>query len=118
MFDPAQRPRTLILPPLPYALALLGGWWLDRRYLPLPLDLGAIGLLLAGLLSTLGLALMTWTLITFLRHHTTVNPYRAASTLCTGGPFRFSRNPIYLGDWLILAGMALWKHWLYKLGMS
>jgi len=30
-----------------------------------------------------------------------------ASALCTSGPFRFSRNPIYLGDWLILVGVSL-----------
>ena len=44
---------------------------------------------------------------TFARHRTTVNPYSGASTLCTRGPFRFSRNPIYLGDWFLLAGVSL-----------
>ncbi|MDO9468589.1 MAG: isoprenylcysteine carboxylmethyltransferase family protein, partial [Thiobacillus sp.] len=43
----------------------------------------------------------------FWRHRTTVNPYMAASSLCTGGPFRFSRNPIYVGDWFILVGVSL-----------
>lgn len=40
------------------------------------------------------------------RHRTTVNPFGASSALCTDGPFRFSRNPIYLGDWLVLLGSA------------
>jgi len=51
--------------------------------------------------------LFGWTLWTFARHRTTVNPYGGASALCTGGPFHFSRNPIYLGDWFILAGVSL-----------
>lgn len=103
----AQRPATLILPPAPYAAALLGGWWLDRNVQALPLDWGAATQPLAWLLVGIGLALFGWTLATFWRHRTTVNPYKAASSLCTGGPFRFSRNPIYVGDWFILAGVSL-----------
>lgn len=107
MTELAHRPRTLILPPAPYAAAMLGGWWLDRRVHALPLDLGVLTRPLGWLLLGLGLALFIWTLVTFRRHRTTVNPYQAASTLCTQGPFRFSRNPIYVGDWFILAGVSL-----------
>lgn len=102
-----RRPRTLILPPVPYAAALLGGWWLDRHQLELPLDLGAATHLLGWLAVGVGLVLFAWTLWTFVRHRTTVNPYGAATALCTSGPFRFSRNPIYLGDWFILFGVSL-----------
>lgn len=103
----AIRPRTLILPPAPYAAAMLGGWWLDRNVLPLSLNWGEATEPFGWLLVGVGLALFVATLITFWRHHTTVNPYKAASELCTSGPFRFSRNPIYLGDWFILAGVTL-----------
>jgi len=108
----ATRPRTWILPPLPYALALALGWWLDRNFLSLPWDWGASGRALAGLLIGLALALIGWTTRTFWRHRTTVNPYKGASVLCTRGPFRFSRNPIYLADWvLLLAGCLLLHTW-------
>lgn len=107
MTELAHRPRTLILPPAPYAAAILGGWWLDRRVHALPLDLGVLTRPLGWLLVALGLALFFWTLVTFRRHRTTVNPYKAAASLCTEGPFRFSRNPIYVGDWFILAGVSL-----------
>ncbi|OZA12416.1 MAG: hypothetical protein B7X94_03890 [Hydrogenophilales bacterium 17-62-8] len=103
----ARRPRTLILPPAPYAAAMLGGWWLDRYRFALPLDLGALTRPLGWLVAGIGLGLMLWTLWTFARHRTTVNPFGGASALCTGGPFRFSRNPIYLGDWFMLAGVSL-----------
>lgn len=115
MKDERSRPRTLILPPAPYAAALLGGWWLDRHVLDLPLDLGAATRPLGWLLVGMGLALFVWTLWTFHRHHTTVNPYAAASELCTDGPFRYSRNPIYVGDWFILAGVSLLLHTLWPL---
>jgi len=102
-----RRPRTLILPPAPYAAAMLGGWWLDRYQIALPLDLGALTHIFGWLVTGLGLGLMLWTMWTFARHRTTVNPYGGASALCTGGPFRFSRNPIYLGDWFMLLGVSM-----------
>ena len=118
MKHPAQRPRTLILPPAPYAAALLGGWWLDRNWLALPFDLGAVARPLGWLAVSIGLALFAWTMWTFARHRTTVNPYVGASVLCTGGPFRFSRNPIYLGDWFILAGVSLLLATLWPLAFA
>lgn len=100
----AQRPRTLILPPLPFLAALLGGFWLDRHVHALPLPDSAW---LPGLgLSILGLGVLLWAAWTLRQHHTTINPYRGASHLCTTGPFAYSRNPIYLGDSLILVGVA------------
>lgn len=107
MKSDASSPRTIILPPAPYAAALVVGWWLDRQQLQLAWDWGALNKPLGWLLVLAGLFLLAWTVWTFRRHQTTVNPYKAASTLCTGGPFRFSRNPIYLGDWSIFVGVAL-----------
>ncbi len=113
----STRPRTLVLPPAPYAAALFGGWWLDRHYVSLPWDAGDVSRPLGWLLLGTGLGLFLWTLWTFRRHRTTVNPYAGASTLCTEGPFRFSRNPIYVGDWLLLAGGTLllntWWAWIF-----
>lgn len=118
MKDESRRPRTLILPPAPYAAAVVGGWWLDRNEWALPLDAGAATRPLAWLLLAIGLVLFGWTLRTFARHRTTVNPYSGASTLCTRGPFRFSRNPIYLGDWFLLAGVSLLLHTFWPLAFA
>lgn len=101
------RPRTLILPPAPYAAAVLGGWWLDRNLHPLFWEWGGMAQLLGWLVAGFGVALLAWTLVTCWSHRTTVNPYKAATSLCTTGPFRYSRNPIYLGDWFILVGTSM-----------
>ena len=114
----AQRPRTWIPPPAPYVAALLAGWWLDRHRFALPWDSGQVSWYLGWLWLAAGLVLFVWTLWTFYRHHTTVNPYGRASTLCTDGPFRFSRNPIYLGDWLILIGVSMLLNTLWPLAFA
>jgi protein-S-isoprenylcysteine O-methyltransferase Ste14 len=106
MRDPAIRPLTLVPPPLVYAAALFAAWWLQER-LPLPLDLGEPAGPLAWALIGLGLAGFAWALAAIWGHRTTVNPYKAASSLVTQGPFRYSRNPIYVCDWLIYIGAML-----------
>ncbi len=115
---PADKPRTIILPPVPYALAIGGGWWLDRHELAIPLDPGYPATPLAVIFITMGLGLLIWTIWELHQHHTTVNPYAAAKHLCVSGPFRFSRNPIYLGDWLILLGFSVWFETLWPLLLS
>ena len=114
MVDPAARPATLLPPPLIYAVILFAAWWLNTQW-PWPLDLGRAGHVAAWVLIALGLAGFAWALSAIWGHQTTVNPYKAASTLVTGGPFRYSRNPIYVSDWLVYAGVTLLLQTLWPL---
>lgn len=118
MRDHARRPATLVLPPLPYALALYASWRLDREVWPLPFSLGPVHDWIGWGLVGLGLVLFIWTLFTFWRHRTTVNPYVAASCLVVDGPFRYSRNPIYVGDWFIYGGAMLLLQTLWPLAFA
>lgn len=103
-----KRPRTLILPPAPYAIAIFVGWWIDRNIQEFNWGLDTITIQPLGWLSVaIGLALLAWATFTLWSHRTTVNPYQAVSNLCTTGPFRYSRNPIYVGDWLIFIGTTM-----------
>ncbi len=43
----------------------------------------------------------------FKKHNTTVKPFAEATFLIYKGPFKFTRNPMYLGFLLILAGIAI-----------
>lgn len=116
MRDLAIRPRTLAPPPLVYAAGLLAAWWLDAR-LPLPFEASSarpLGWALVGI----GLTGFIWALAAIWSHRTTVNPYKAASNLVTEGPFRFSRNPIYLSDWFVYAGVATLLGTLWALALA
>ncbi len=93
--------KWIDLPPLwLLAFAVLtwfsGGLWT----LVLPTWLGT--LLVLG-----GLALMVLAILQMRRKRTTVIPHMQPAALVDDGIFAYSRNPIYLGDALILAGLAL-----------
>ena len=59
-------------------------------------------------LAALGIGVSTAGTWSFWRARTTVNPTRpeATSSLVATGVFRFTRNPMYLGLFLVLAGWA------------
>lgn len=102
--------QMIDLPPLWLALfAALA--WAQARLLPL-VALGGWSGWAGWALVAAGVALMITAMAAFRRHRTTVIPHREASALVTAGPYRLSRNPIYLGDAMILAGLALiWEAW-------
>jgi protein-S-isoprenylcysteine O-methyltransferase Ste14 len=109
MTDLTERPNTIPWPPLLFAGAALLAVGL-QALLPLPWPGGAWAAVLAvaGLfLGAAGLALDLATMLAFRRHNTTVLPHRGATRLITDGPFRFSRNPIYLGNTLLVTGAGL-----------
>lgn len=62
---------------------------------------------LGWLLILTGVALNLWTDHLFKKHNTTVKPFLNPSHFIVYGPFRISRNPMYLGMLFIIAGTAV-----------
>jgi protein-S-isoprenylcysteine O-methyltransferase Ste14 len=94
------------LPPPVHALLLLAFCrFLDKLW-PIPADLSSMPLAL--LLSLAGGGLVLWAWRHFLRERTTLIPTGQPSALVVGGPYRFTRNPMYLGIALALAGLAFY----------
>lgn len=96
----------LPLPPILAALAMLVAW-ATRGALPvLPAPWGwAAGGVLAGA----GLALIGAAAVRFAAAGTTVNPARPerSRALVTTGPNAWSRNPMYVGEVMVVAGFGL-----------
>lgn len=65
-------------------------------------------MLLAGLLIGAGVVLALLAFMEFRRHKTTVIPHKTPDKLIQSGVFARTRNPIYLADVLILAGLCFW----------
>lgn len=102
-----QGPRILVPPPLVFILAYVLGLALDRL---VPLHPTArFGLLgaLASVVMAAGIGLTLMGLLTLLRARTGIMPMRPVKTLVVTGPYRFSRNPIYLGLAVLYIGLAV-----------
>jgi protein-S-isoprenylcysteine O-methyltransferase Ste14 len=96
----------------PPVVALLAGvlMWLAARALPaLDFQLPARRTL-AIAIALIGLAIAVYAVFQFRRAGTTPNPMKPhdSATVVATGVYRYSRNPMYLGDLLILAGWAIW----------
>jgi protein-S-isoprenylcysteine O-methyltransferase Ste14 len=107
---PGKSPQ----PPLLFLGCLLLGVGLGFIH---PLGLGlplAARLVVAALLLVLAALHGGWGLFTFLRNGTTPEPNGVASALLTSGPFRWTRNPLYLGLSILLVcfGVLLDSIWM------
>jgi protein-S-isoprenylcysteine O-methyltransferase Ste14 len=90
-------------PPLIYGGAL-GAGLLAKALFPATFMLPAIARALGLLLTGSGLLLFLSGLRAMRRAGTDVRPYKPTTSLVNQGPYRFSRNPIYVGFTLVYCG--------------
>jgi protein-S-isoprenylcysteine O-methyltransferase Ste14 len=96
-------------PPLLFLAALLLGFVSDRL-LPLPFAVPEADLvhwIISGALILIGLALAAAGIRNFLRAGTPVPTNEPTHALVTTGIYRWTRNPIYLGFFLVYGGIGL-----------
>jgi protein-S-isoprenylcysteine O-methyltransferase Ste14 len=96
MTEPLDSPGVRVPPPALYALAVLAGYLLNRRW-PLPVGDGGVVRGLAWVLTLAWVALTGSSIGRFWRSRTSIVPIRPATTLVIAGPYRFTRNPMYVG---------------------
>ena len=99
-------PRGPLVPPV-YFLAALGLMALLHRYLPLIQLLEAPYRYSGVVVIALSLGLVLWAALLFKRADTGIVPFTPATSLIAAGPYRFTRNPMYLGMAGTLLGVAL-----------
>lgn len=116
MSDPADTANVIIRPPIAWALAVLVGlalqWVVSLPFLPASVPAGWVG----GMVFVLALALLAWGIATITRAGSNVPTNMPTTTVVQTGPYRFTRNPIYLGMFLGLVGLAIAFDNLWLLG--
>jgi protein-S-isoprenylcysteine O-methyltransferase Ste14 len=107
MSDTADTAQVIIRPPIAWALAVLAGlalnWLMPLPFVPGMLPAGWLG----ATVFALALVLVAWAIATMTRTGSNVPTSLPTTTIVETGPYRFTRNPIYLGMFLGLAGLAI-----------
>jgi protein-S-isoprenylcysteine O-methyltransferase Ste14 len=101
-------------PPLIYLAGLALGFGLEAL-LPGASLPGLVRWVLGGVLLAAGLALLASFNTSFTRKGTAVEPWKPTTAIVTDGPYRFTRNPAYLGMAVVYVGIALLAEALWVL---
>lgn len=101
-----QVPNLIAPPPAIFAVAIIVGAIVNKAY-----GFGSGG---GGLPSFVGLALIVqglalsfWAIQQYRRAKTSPDPKHRAEALVTGGPYRYSRNPLYIATALMQVGFGI-----------
>jgi protein-S-isoprenylcysteine O-methyltransferase Ste14 len=107
MDDTTDTAQVLIRPPLAWGLAVIAGlalnWLVPLPFLPADVPAGWVG----AMVVVLALALFAWAIVTVTGAGSNVPTNRPTTSIVESGPYRFTRNPIYLGMVLGLIGLAI-----------
>ena len=110
----ADTPKVRIFPPLVYLAGLVVGhvvnWWLPAEVLPV-----RTAWIVGAILVVLGLGLAASAMGIFRRSGTTIRPDRASTSLVIAGPYKFTRNPMYVGMAIAYLGLAIADRSLWSL---
>jgi protein-S-isoprenylcysteine O-methyltransferase Ste14 len=116
MSDQADTANVIIRPPIAWALAVVAGlalqWAVPLPFMPASAPAGWVG----GIVFVLALALVAWAIAIITRAGSNVPTNMPTTTIVETGPYRFTRNPIYLGMFVGLAGLAIAFDSLWLLG--
>lgn len=112
---PPSGRRRFFPPPFLFVLGFVTGLLL-HKFAPLSLVPGgptAFSVWFSWVLVALGLIILSWAMITFRAARTAIIPFGPATQVVEAGPYRYSRNPMYVGIGLLYVGLALWLNRLW-----
>ncbi|MCG7394277.1 isoprenylcysteine carboxylmethyltransferase family protein [Microvirga sp. ACRRW] len=107
MADTTDNAHVLIHPPVAWGLAILAGlalnWVAALPFVPDDWPAGLIG----TIIFVAALALAAWAIRTMTGAGSNVPTNRPTTAIVESGPYRFTRNPIYLGMFLGLVALSI-----------
>ncbi|MGE0853755.1 MAG: isoprenylcysteine carboxylmethyltransferase family protein [Hyphomicrobiaceae bacterium] len=99
--------NAIIRPPIAWALAFIVGLGLDwlqpMPFVPAFMPAAWLGTIIFAL----GFGLAIWAIITIRQAGSRVETNMPTTTIVMGGPYRFTRNPIYVAMFLGQGGLAV-----------
>ena len=114
-----SNPGVRFPPPFLFVGGGILAWLLEaqvRRFRFVGADASTAPIETAGaFLIVLGIVLIGWGMLTFVRARTAILPMRPASRLVDSGPYRITRNPMYTGMSLLYLGGMLVLNWGWAL---
>ena len=102
-----DHPGVAFHPPFLVVALLVAGWTL-RQVEPIPWLPEQLARPVGGLLAGVSVLLVSWSVATLLRAGTNIPTHLPAKALVRTGPYRLSRNPIYLALAIAFAALAAW----------
>src|SRR5262249_35842227 len=97
MADTTDTANVIVRPPIAWPVAVLAGlalnWLMPLPFVPVAVPAGWLGTMVFAL----ALALVAWGIATIIRAGSNVPTHLPTTTIVDTGPYRFTRNPIYLG---------------------
>ena len=102
-----DAPDVAFYPPVLFAGAPIAAMILDWI---IPLDIlgkGPIQIAAGFVILIVAMTLGLWGIVAFNRAGTNVSPHASTLIVVTDGPYRFTRNPMYLGIALFQLGLGL-----------
>src|SRR5262245_61090653 len=105
----------LVRPPLVYLISLVSGAVIQFAK-PLPFLREPLAMPLGAPLAVFAVALFAHSVSTFRAAGTPVPARKPTTTIVSTGPYRFSRNPIYVAFSLLQLGIAIWANSVWLLG--
>ncbi len=112
----ADHAGVRLPPPLIYVV-IFGLGLLLHRIVPLAI-LPALPVQVAAIFLGVGVLLAAWSNVLFRQSHTSMVPVKPTTALVMRGPYRLTRNPMYLSLLCVYVGVALWFGIGWALGLA
>jgi len=113
---PEELSGVTLRPPFVYLTSILLGVVLQRLW-PIGVASQNARLALGISLLVVSAGLFGWALAALVRAGTGIRPHEPTTALVTTGPYRYSRNPIYLAFTLFQAGIGVAVNSAWVLGL-